>query len=114
MSRRLSASLITLSLVLTASAAWSYYRLAGAGETMIEAATKFIGTLTTDQRAQAVLSYNDNRRTDWHFIPKPDGAREGIKVRDLKEEQRQAAHAMLKAALSESGYGKATQIMALE
>src|SRR5436305_389269 len=32
----------------------------------------------------------------------------------MNEEQRKAAHALLKAALSEAGYGKATQIMALE
>jgi hypothetical protein len=32
----------------------------------------------------------------------------------MSEEQRKAAHALLKITLSESGYGKATQIMALE
>ena len=32
----------------------------------------------------------------------------------MSEEQRKAAHALLKAALSEVGYSKATQIMALE
>src|SRR5437868_1724565 len=117
MSRRLAASL-AIAIALTATAAWSYYKLAGAGETMMEAATKYIATLTTDQRAKGVLAYDDQQRIEWHFIPKPDppaaGFREGIKVRDMNEEQRKAAHAMLKAALSEAGYGKATQIMSLE
>jgi uncharacterized protein DUF3500 len=118
MSRRLSVSLIAVCLALTATAAWSYYKLAGAGETMMEAANKYIATLTPDQRAKGVLAYDDKQRLEWHFIPKPDppgaGFREGIKIRDMQPEQRQAAHAMLKAALSESGYSKATQIMSLE
>jgi hypothetical protein len=104
---------IVLALICT-TAAWSYYKLAGTGETMIEAATKYLATLPTDQKAKGAISYDDKTRTDWHFIPKPDGAREGIKVRDMNDEQRKAAHALLKITLSEAGYGKATQIMALE
>lgn len=112
--RNYSAAFAALVVTLVATAAWSYYKLAGTGETMMEAATKFLGTLTNEQRTKAAIAYNDKQRTDWHFIPKPDGAREGVKVRDMNEEQRKAAHALLKAALSEAGYGKATQIMSLE
>src|SRR4051812_10122126 len=105
MSRRLAASTVALVVVLAATAAWSYYKLAGAGETMIEAATKYIATLPTDQRAKGVLAYDDKQRIEWHFIPKPDppaaGFREGIKVREMSQEQRKAAHALLKAALSD-------------
>jgi hypothetical protein len=111
---RLSAFFVALVLVLSATAAWSYYLLVGSGEVMGEAATKFLATLTTDQRAKAALALDDKLRTDWHFIPKPDGAREGVKVRDMNDEQRKAAYALLKAALSEVGYGKARQIMELE
>ncbi len=119
MSRRLTKPSIALALAVCVTAlcstvAWSYYKLAGTGETMIEAATKYLATLPADQKAKGAISYDDKTRTDWHFIPKPDGAREGIKVRDMNEEQRKAAHALLKAALSEAGYSKATQIMSLE
>jgi len=118
MSRRLAASTVALVVALAATAAWSFYKLAGAGETMIEAANKYIATLPSDQRAKGVLAYDDKQRIEWHFIPKPDppaaGFREGIKVREMSPEQRKAAHALLKAALSDAGYGKATQIMALE
>src|SRR5882724_6246411 len=72
MSRRLAASLIALAIVLCATAAWSYYKLAGTGETMMEAANKYVATLTTDQRAKGVLAYDDKQRIEWHFIPKPD------------------------------------------
>jgi Protein of unknown function (DUF3500) len=111
---RTFATLAALSIVLFATAAWSYYQLAGSGETMSAGATKFLAALSAEQRAKATVSFDDKTRTDWHFIPKPDGAREGVKVRDMNEEQRKAAHALLKSALSAAGYGKATQIMALE
>lgn len=112
--RRLPALMIAVALALGVTAAWSYYKLAGAGETMLEEAKKFIAALDADQRTKAVIGYDEATRTDWHFIPKPDGAREGVRVRDLNETQRKAAHALLKAAMSEAGYGKATKIMALE
>lgn len=111
---RLLATLAAIAMVSAASAAWSYYKLAGSGETMGEAATKFLATLTAEQRTKAALTFDDKQRVDWHFIPKPDGAREGIRVREMNDEQRKAAHTLLKAALSEVGYSKATQIMALE
>jgi hypothetical protein len=118
MSRRRIAFLASLAVVLCASAAWSFFKLAGAGETMMEAANKYLATFPTDQKSKANLSYDDKQRIEWHFIPKPDppgaGFREGIKVRDMTSDQRKAAHALLKAALSEAGYGKATKIMELE
>lgn len=109
---RLSATLLALALLLSATAGWSFYKLAVTGETMAENATKFLATLTAEQREKAALAYDDKGRTDWHFIPKP--ARKGAQVRDMNEEQRKAAHALLKSAMSEAGYGKATQIMAME
>jgi uncharacterized protein DUF3500 len=112
--RRFFATLVALTVVLCATAAWSYFKLAVTGETMAETATKFLGTLSTEQRAKAALAFDDKQRVDWHFIPKPDGAREGVKVRDMSPESRKAAHTLLKSALSEAGYGKATKIMELE
>jgi hypothetical protein len=112
--QRYYAAAVAITILLSATAAWSYFKLAGSGETMVETATKFLGTLSPEQRAKAAVAYDDKARTDWHFIPKPDGAREGLKVRDMNDAQRKAAHAMLKAALSDAGYGKATKIMSLE
>ena len=111
---RFLAVAIAVAVVMTSTAAWSFFKLAGSGETMGEAATKFLAALDSEQRSKAALQFDDKQRVDWHFIPKPDGAREGLRVREMKPEQRQAAHALLKAALSEAGYNKATQIMALE
>lgn len=112
--QRLSALLVALAVILSATAAWSYFKLAVTGQTMAEAADAFLKTLSAEQRAKAALPYDDPKRLDWHFIPKPDGAREGLQVREMSADQRKAAHALLKAALSEAGYAKATRIMELE
>src|SRR5262245_17014696 len=98
---RFAALLVAVAIVLCATAAWSFFKLAVTGETMADSATKFLATMTTEQRAKAALAYDDKQRVDWHFIPKPDGAREGIKVRDMSPETRKSAHALLKTALSE-------------
>jgi hypothetical protein len=116
--KRLLIAVFASIVALSATAGWSYYKLAVTGETMAEAATKFLATFPADQRAKVALTYDDKQRIEWHFIPKPDppgaGFREGIKVHDMSAEQRKAAHALLGVALSEAGYKKATKIMELE
>jgi hypothetical protein len=111
---RFVAGSVAVAVVLCVTGAWAYYKLAGAGETMLEEANKFLATFSGEQKAKVAIGYDEKTRTEWHFIPKPDGAREGVKVRDMNEAQRKAAHALLKAALSDAGYGKATKIMSLE
>jgi hypothetical protein len=111
---RIWATLAAFTVLFAAGAAWSYFKLAATGETMSEAAEKFLGSLTAEQRSKAAAGFDDMVRVDWHFIPKPDGAREGLRIRDMNDEQRKTAHNLLKVALSEIGYSKATQIMALE
>ncbi len=112
----LFATLILLALV--ATSAWSYYRRVGAGEGMTAQAEKFLATLTSDQKKIAVLSFDSESRVNWHFIPffDKDGkpGRKGLQVRNMDENQRKAAQALLKSALSEVGYTKATKIMAME
>jgi hypothetical protein len=107
-----------LLLALAATSAWSFYRRAGAGDGMTSQATKFLATLSADQKKIAVLPYESELRVNWHFIPffDKDGkpGRKGLQVRNMDENQRKAAQALLKSALSETGYGKATKIMAME
>lgn len=107
-----------LAAVFVSSTAWSYYlRLVTTGESMSEAAEKFLATLDETQRKAATFDYDDPRRVDWHFIPLPLGdkpEREGLKVNQMNEGQRKAALALLETALSEAGYDKATKIMAME
>ena len=112
----LLASLLLLALV--ATSAWSYYQRVGTGEGMTAQATKFLDTLSADQKKVAVLPYESEARVGWHFIPFPDAdgkpGRKGLQVRNMDENQRKAASALLRSALSEAGYSKATKIMAME
>jgi hypothetical protein len=83
-----------------------------AGEALVTAAVAFQGTLTPEQSRVAVLAYDDERRVDWHFIPKAE--RKGLMVRNMTGPQKKAAGEVLKAGLSVMGHRKIRQIMALE
>jgi hypothetical protein len=98
--------------VVCLAAGFSYSRLAASGDDMTRAAEMFIQRLSSEQRATAVLAYDTPQRTDWHYIPKP--TRKGLQVKEMNDEQRQAAFDLLHSALSAVGYGKATKIMQLE
>jgi hypothetical protein len=110
------ASLLLFAFV--ATSAWPYYRRMSAGEGMTSQAAKFLDTLSADQKKIAALPFDSETRVDWHFIPffDKDGkpGRKGLQVRNMDPNQRQAAQALLKSALSEVGYGKATKIMEME
>src|SRR5262245_16470362 len=82
--RRVLVLSVALVVVVSATAARSYYQLAGAGQTMGEAATKFISSLSAEQRAKAALPYDDKRRIAWHFIPlEGEREREGLKIKEM-------------------------------
>ncbi|MEX2142649.1 MAG: DUF3500 domain-containing protein [Pirellulales bacterium] len=89
-----------------------YVNYQGVGGDMTRNAEAFVDTLSEQQRERTVLRYNDPKRLDWHFIPKND--RKGLQIKDMTPEQRKAAHALLKSALSQIGYDKAVVIMELE
>jgi hypothetical protein len=90
----------------------SYFRESGPGEELTSAASDWLGTLSDEQRAAALLPYDTPQRVDWHFIPKDQ--RKGLQLKLMSPEQQTGALQILKAALSQAGYSKATQIMSLE
>jgi uncharacterized protein DUF3500 len=110
--KRLALSLMILGLLLAGATAWSARRDIASGKQMVDAADGFVKSLDASQQSKAVMSYDAPERRDWHFIPKP--TRKGLQVREMSTDQRKQAHALLQAALSQVGYGKATKIMALE
>lgn len=75
-------------------------------------ADSFLGTLTDEQKAIAVMQYDSPKRVDWHFIPKQ--TRKGLVMREMNTAQQTAALRLVRAALSEAGYTKARKIMQLE
>jgi hypothetical protein len=110
---RLLAPLVAVaSLVALATAGIAAFRLVTAGESLTAAATAWLAGLDEVQKTRATADFEVAARTDWHFVPKP--IRKGLPLSDMTKPQRDQAHALLKAALSEAGYGKALAIMELD
>ena len=81
-------------------------------ESMQLYADQFIETLDEKEKLVAIKPYEDASRVKWHFIPMKE--RRGLALRDMNEAQKAAALRLLRSALSETGYSKATQIMLME
>ena len=82
-----------------------------ASEEMAAAAGKFLTSLDDAQRARAEFPFNDGERRNWAFVPQD---RNGLPVKEMTPQQRRLAMALLRSALSDHGYSKATNIMSLE
>jgi hypothetical protein len=112
MSFRPLIALVLLLVLPLATSAWSYYRKDSTAREMTVSAERFLESLTPAQRTTALLDYDTPKRLDWHFIPKD--SRKGLQVRDMEPAQRKAADALLRSALSQIGYDRATRIMEME
>ncbi len=75
-------------------------------------ADAFLASLDDDQKALAVVPYDSPKRVAWHFIPMKE--RKGLVMREMNDAQKTAARRLVRAALSEAGYDKASKIMMLE
>jgi hypothetical protein len=82
-----------------------------ASEEMAVAAQSFLKSLSPEQAAKAKFDFADAERKNWHFIPKE---RKGLTLKEMREDQRKLAHALLQTGLSAKGFEKATTIMTLE
>jgi Protein of unknown function (DUF3500) len=78
---------------------------------MAAAANDFLQTLTAKQKEEIQFDFDENERYNWHYIPK---SRKGIPLKDMSLTQQKAAMALVKSALSDTGYEKTTAIMQLE
>lgn len=91
--------------------------LTGAGarvvvERMGEAASRFLASLTAEQRRVAVFAVDDNdERTRWHYTPI---ARNGLPLSQMERRQQRLAHQLVATGLSRAGYTAASTIMGLE
>jgi len=82
---------------------------------MADAANKFLSTLTPEQKQTAMFAFdNVKERERFGFVPTEMHPRVGLTIEKMTEPQRQAAHNLLKAGLSQKGYMTATSIMELE
>ncbi|HEX5175766.1 MAG TPA: DUF3500 domain-containing protein [Chthoniobacteraceae bacterium] len=99
---------VSLALLLGISAT---LRAHEASAEMAQAANNYLNALTPEEKAKGVFDFKDGERTNWHFIPR---ARKGLPIKEMTQEQRLLAHALLASGLSHRGYGKAVSIMSLE
>jgi hypothetical protein len=76
------------------------------------AAKKLLATLDDTQRGKVVFDFKDEaQRKRWSNLPAGMVQRSGLRMGDLTPPQREAAMAVLKAALSPQGYEKLVQIV---
>ncbi len=114
MTKRLNAFLPLLAVAALLPGVAGAHDAAGA---MAKAANDWLSTLDAKQRETATYQVTDSERTNWHFIPKPfegEGMRGGLPMRDMRQDQRALAFALLSTGLSHTGLVTATQIMSLE
>jgi len=110
--RRHLAYVMAVAAALSATMGWAVLREANTGADLTLAARAFLDALSADQKATVVLPADSPLRLDWHFIPKDQ--RKGLQIKHMDAAQRKAALALLRSALSQTGYDKATKIMSLE
>ncbi|MEQ8336231.1 MAG: DUF3500 domain-containing protein [Cyclobacteriaceae bacterium] len=79
--------------------------------TRVQAANDFINSLDGNQKSKAIFDFKDEERYNWHFIPRE---REGLDLRNMNQEQKIKAFALLNTFLSDKGVEKAKSIMQLE
>lgn len=113
MSRATSSRLLAHLAAFAFACAFSVPPLAAheANDEMAQAANNFLVALTPEQRERAQFEFADSERKDWHYVPRP---RNGLPIRDMTQEQRLLAHALLATGMSTRGYAKGVSIMSLE
>ena len=62
--RRFVAGSVAIAVVLCVTGAWAYYKLAGAGESMLEEANKFLATFSGEQKAKVAIAQSP----DWYYL----------------------------------------------
>ncbi|KAA0993973.1 DUF3500 domain-containing protein [Dyadobacter sp. UC 10] len=78
---------------------------------MAAAVNSFLKTLDAEQQKTALAAYSDPVRSDWNFTPRE---RKGLTLKQMNQEQRKAAMALVELVLSQEGYSKVEQIIDLE
>src|SRR5580700_388322 len=78
---------------------------------VVEAANAFLATLSAADRTKCTFGFNSAQKTGWSNLPTGIFHRNGLRFGDMTPQQRQAALALVAAALSREGYQKVTDIM---
>lgn len=77
-------------------------------------ASTFLNSLNKEQRSKAQMSFENESKKDWHYLPATMHPRAGIALYELNSNQKQILFLLLQSSLSETGYAKTQQIISLE
>ena len=86
-------------------------RLPDVGRQMSAACGRFLDSLNADQRAKVTFAADHWERLLWHYAPFDS---DGLRIKEMTEEQRGLARDLIGTGMSQSGADKAKAIMALE
>ncbi len=107
-----------VALAAVAGVAYVAQQASSSGAVILSTAQEFVGTLTADQKKQAILAFGSEERFNWNFIPLQDkkgkSTRKGLPLIDMTPAQKKAALALVKAGTSAKGGDTAITIMSLE
>ena len=78
---------------------------------VVAAADAFLATLSDAERSRCTFGFTSSQRTGWSNLPTGIFQRNGLRFGDMTSRQREAALALVAAALSGEGYRKVTDIM---
>jgi hypothetical protein len=78
---------------------------------IVAAANTFLSTLNGTERASATFEFGGSQMTGWSNLPSGIFQRKGLRLGDLTAPQREAAMALVAAALSRPGYDKVVNII---
>ena len=78
---------------------------------MSEAGSKFLNSLSQDQKGKACFEYLDGERIFWYYPPMN---RHGLALRDMESNQRELAFKLMSTGLTDRSFDQARQIIALE
>lgn len=81
---------------------------------MADAAAHFLESLGEEQRQAVHLAFEAPERGGWSNLPILMVPPSGLLLKDMNDEQRHAAQALLRASMSSQGYAKFTGVMRLD
>lgn len=82
-----------------------------ARDPMTEAALAFLESTGPGRHDELIYPFDGDERSDWHYVPR---SRIGLSLKDLSQEQRDLAFALLLTALSDQGMRKVEGVIQLE
>src|SRR5687767_3343667 len=78
---------------------------------MARAADLFLQALSEKQKSKIQFGFNEEERYNWNYVPR---SRKGLTLNEMTSQQIKAAFALLRTALSDTGFNKTNSIIQLE